>query len=36
MPKLNYRATRIVGRYLVVDLFEQYGNRNGAEGELLV
>jgi len=29
-------ATRIAGRYMGVDRAEEYGRRNGVEGELLV
>lgn len=35
-PNLRYWATRIAGRYMGEGLAEDYGRRNGVEGELLL
>lgn len=35
-PNLRYWATRIAGRYMGEELAEDYGRRNGVEGELLL
>jgi PPOX class probable F420-dependent enzyme len=35
-PELLYWATRIGGRYMGADRADEYGQRNAAEGELLV